>query len=162
MNKDFAATMIGGGIGIEQVYEAIDLLGEVGPTWKVAGMALKGLIMIALGYFAFRQPSIQTDVVAQFTPGPKVVPMVLLALLLAGCSAGSKERIEKAHMVFLEVVAGAKTVVVSGCEGLPTLQVAMDVVEPYMKGSDVVLMKVGEKAAVDVCAKIMAAQPSKG
>jgi hypothetical protein len=154
MSKDTLATALGSGIGIEQLMEAFDYLAELNasPDWKFFALAIKGAAIFALGFFAFRGSPAPTNVVA---------PVVLLALLLGGCSAGSKERIEKAHYLFLEVVKGAKTVVVSGCEGLPTLQVALDVVEPYMKGSDVVLMRVGEAAAVDVCAKITAQLPSQ-
>lgn len=152
--KDLTSTVIGGIVGLEQLNEAFDYLAELNsqPDWKFAALIVKAVVILALGYFAFRG--------AQEKPTVGVAPVILLALFLGGCSSGSQARIEKAHMVFLEVVAGTKKVVVSGCDGLPTLQVAMDVVEPYMKGSDVVLMRVGEAAAVDVCAKVKATQPA--
>jgi hypothetical protein len=54
MNKDSVATVVGGAAGLEQLYEAIDLLGQTGPTWAVGAAVLKAVLLIALGYLAYK------------------------------------------------------------------------------------------------------------
>lgn len=59
MDKDKAmdngATMIGGGLGIEQIYEAVNALmvdGATGQEWMTLG---KGVALILFGFFAWRR-----------------------------------------------------------------------------------------------------------
>lgn len=54
MNKDTLTTVVGGSAGLAQLYEAIDLLGQTGPTWAVGAAMLKAVLLIALGYLAYK------------------------------------------------------------------------------------------------------------
>lgn len=86
-----------------------------------------------------------------------------LCLILSACSSGAKERIRQVHTVLIEAVETAHTAIVSGCDGLPTLQVALSLVEPYLKpGSTMTMIKDNESVAVEFCEKIKAAQAAKG
>ena len=55
MNRNTGTTVIGGALGLEQLYEALDLLGETGPDWKVGALIVKALVIMALGYFSFKE-----------------------------------------------------------------------------------------------------------
>lgn len=55
--KDLSATTVGGGLGLDQIYSAINALmvdGATGEEW----MALaKGLLLVIFGFFSWRQAS---------------------------------------------------------------------------------------------------------
>ena len=55
--KDMGATTVGGGIGLEQIYEALNALmvdGATGEEWFALG---KGVLLIVFGFFSWRRVS---------------------------------------------------------------------------------------------------------
>lgn len=55
--KDLSATTVGGGIGLEQIYEALNALmvdGATGEEWLALG---KGVLLIVFGFFSWRRAS---------------------------------------------------------------------------------------------------------
>ena len=55
--KDLGATTVGGGLGLDQMYMAVnDLLtdGATGPEWLALG---KGILLIVFGFFSWRRAS---------------------------------------------------------------------------------------------------------
>jgi len=55
--KDFGATTVGGGVGLEQIYESIDALmvdGATGQEWLALG---KGIMLVIFGFMAWRRAS---------------------------------------------------------------------------------------------------------
>ncbi len=52
---DLGATGIGGGLGLDQVFEAIDNLTTDGATGQEWVALAKGVLLIVFGYFAWRR-----------------------------------------------------------------------------------------------------------
>lgn len=55
--KDLTATTVGGGLGLEQIFEAINALmidGATGDEWLALG---KGILLIVFGFFSWRRAS---------------------------------------------------------------------------------------------------------
>ena len=55
--KDMGATTVGGGVGLEQIYEALNALmveGATGEEWLALG---KGVLLIVFGFFSWRRAS---------------------------------------------------------------------------------------------------------
>jgi hypothetical protein len=55
--KDLGATTIGGGVGLEQIYEAVDALmvdGATGQEWLALG---KGILLVVFGFMSWRRAS---------------------------------------------------------------------------------------------------------
>lgn len=155
------ATAVGGVLGLDTIFDALDLLGEGGPLIKVAVLATKGLIMFGLGYFAFQPASIQTDGVAQVTPGPSgKLAWLLPCLLFMGC-AGTADRIQKVNTVLVKIQADTNRALVTGCANLPAIEVALDVVQPFIPSAETsAAIEVGQVAAKDLCARVLAMQPA--
>lgn len=63
MLLNHGSTGLGFGVGTEQVFEALDMLSVVPVNWAAfAGQAAKGLLILVLGYMAWRQPKINVSV----------------------------------------------------------------------------------------------------
>lgn len=55
--KDLSATTVGGGLGLDQIYAAINALmveGATGEEWLALG---KGILLIVFGFFSWRRAS---------------------------------------------------------------------------------------------------------
>lgn len=52
--KDTTTTVVGGALGLEQLYETLDILGQTGPSWQVLAEGLKAVALIVLGYLAYK------------------------------------------------------------------------------------------------------------
>ena len=59
MNKekalDYGSTTVGGGFGLDQIFEAVDALvtdGATGQEWVALG---RGVVLIVFGFFAWRK-----------------------------------------------------------------------------------------------------------
>lgn len=55
--KDLGATTVGGGVGLEQIYEAVDALmvdGATGQEWLALG---KGILLVIFGFMSWRRAS---------------------------------------------------------------------------------------------------------
>lgn len=54
MNKDTVTTAVGGSLGLEHLYEALDMLAQTGPNWAVGAQLIKAAALITLGYLAYK------------------------------------------------------------------------------------------------------------
>ena len=52
---DVSATGIGGGLGLDQIFQAVDALTTDGATGQEWVALAKGIVLIVLGYFAWKR-----------------------------------------------------------------------------------------------------------
>ena len=62
---NYGATLTGGGLGLEQIFESIDALTQDGATGQEWIALVKGIFLIVFGYFAWKRAKAPTPAPVQ-------------------------------------------------------------------------------------------------